>query len=525
MASLINLLTNGYFPRELPPPFKTVTFANYAIRAAAGWAPGARTAWTKCVSHNLARAGGLRRPLKIPNPVSFVPLADVIANNWRAIYSHTWKVRLSASRPLLKPSSGRAVVARYLLRELPRLRTLRRRGCRYLIRADIGQFYSSIYTHAVPWALHTKAACKANLRLPRAHRAALFGDELDLALRNMNEGQSVGIPIGPDTSLVIAEILLAAIDDALISQHSNLIRGFRHVDDYELSFVNLSQAEKVLTSLQGLLAEYELFLNPRKTELCELPAPLEDNWSIDIRTFEIRDTSATAQRNDITALFSKALETALKRPSDSVLRYAVGRVSDLNVRPGAWRTFQNCLLTAATADPSTLAAVLGTLYQVGAKGGHVVARFPLAEVFEKLISVHAPRGQGSEVAWALWGALAWNVSLSDEAARLVGEMEDDVVALLSLHAQAEFLFPPASLNTAKWTNLVNQPDVLSGEHWLLAYEADRQGWLPTPVIAGDPIFTAMSAAGVSFYDVSEAAPQFPAGGRGIPGGNLPHYYA
>jgi len=341
----------------------------------------------------------------------------------------------------------------------------------------------------------------------------------------MNEGQSVGIPIGPDTSLVIAEILLAAIDDALISQYSNLIRGFRHVDDYELSFVNLSQAERVLTTLQGLLAEYELFLNPRKTELCELPVPLEDNWSIDIRTFEIRDTSATAQRNDITALFSKALEIALQRPNDSVLRYAVGRVSDINVRPGAWRTFQNCLLTAATADPSTLAAVLGTLYQVGAKGGHVVARFPLAEVFEKLISVHAPRGQGSEVAWALWGALAWNVSLSDEAARLVSEMEDDVVALLSLHAHAEFLFPPASLNTAKWTNLVNQPDVLRGEHWLLAYEADRQGWLPTPVIAADPIFAAMTVAGVSFYDVTEAVPQFPAGGRGIPGGNLPHYYA
>jgi len=36
-----------------------------------------------------------------------------------------------------------------------------------------------------------------------------------------------------------------------------------------------------------------------------------------------------------------------------------------------------------------------------------------------MIRVHAPRGQGSEVAWALWGALAWAVPLSDEAAKLV----------------------------------------------------------------------------------------------------------
>jgi hypothetical protein len=481
--------------------------------------------WTKCVSYNLARAGGLRRPISIPNPVSFVVLAELIANNWRAIRNHTWRVRLSASRPHIKPSTGRAIIARYLFGELPRLRTLRRRGCRYLFRSDIGQFYPSIYTHAVPWALHTKATCKANLRLPPPARARLFGDDLDRALRNMNDGQTVGIAIGPDTSLVIAEILLTAIDETLITQHPGLIRGFRHVDDYELSFVKLSEAETVRTALQGLLAEYELFLNPRKTELCELPTPLEDNWSIDLRTFTIRNSSSVAQRTDLIGLFSRALEIAAARPLDSVLRYAVARVSNINVLPGAWRTFQNCVLGAASADPSTLPSVLGTLYEVARKGGHTVARFPLQEVFESLISSHAPRSQGSEVAWALWGALAWNVALSADTARSVSEMEDDVVALLSLHAEIEGLFPPGSLNSAKWTNLITQPDVLSGDHWLLAYEANQHGWLASPAVAADPIYAAMSAAGVSFYDRGEASPQFPAGGKGIPGGKLQPYYA
>jgi hypothetical protein len=150
--------------------------------------------------------------------------------------------------------------------------------------------------------------------------------------------------------------------------------------------------------------------------------------------------------------------------------------------------------------------------------------FPLAEVFESLISTHAPRGQGSEVAWALWGALAWNVALSGDAATLVSEMEDDVVALLSLHADAEGLFPPGALDTTKWANLVTQPEVLRSEHWLLAYEANQQRWLETPAVAADRIFSAMSAADVSFYDLGEASPQFPSGGRGIPGGKLaPHY--
>ena len=526
MTTLINLLTNGYFPRELPPPFKTDSFAAYAIGAAGAWDVNARNTWTKCVSHNLARPGGLRRPLKIPNAVSFFNLAELIANNWAIIRNHTWKVRLSASRPHIKPSTGRAIIARYGLRELPRLRSLRRRGCRYLFRADIGQFYPSIYTHALPWALHTKATCKAALRLPPHRRPVLFGDELDKALRGMNDGQTVGIPIGPDTSLVIAEILLTAIDDLLISQYPDLIRGFRHVDDYELSFVKLSEAETIRTALQGLLADFELFLNPLKTELIELPTPLEENWSIDIKNFRIRETHPVSERNDVISLFSKALEIASAHPQESVLRYAVARVSNLNVVPGAWRTFQNCVLGAASADPSTLPAALGTMYQVGAKGGHSVARAPLAEVFENLISVHAPRGQGSEVAWALWGALAWNVSLSDATAGLVSEMEDNVVALLALHANAEYLFPPGSLNTGKWAGLLGQPDVLQSEHWLLAYEANQQGWLAAPAVAVDPIFSALSAAGVSFYDLTEAKrPQFPLGGRGIPGGKLQPYYA
>jgi hypothetical protein len=87
------------------------------------------------------------------------------------------------------------------------------------------------------------------------------------------------------------------------------------------------------------------------------------------------------------------------------------------------------------------------------------------------------------------------------------------------------LFTPGALNKTKWTNLVNQPDVLHSEHWLLAYEANQKGWLVTPAVPADPIFSAMAAANVSFYDLAEAKPQFPLGARGIPGGRLPNYYA
>lgn len=406
---------------------------------------------------------------------------------------------------------------------MPRLRAFHRRGASYIVKADISQFYPSIYTHSLCWAIHTKATCKANLR-KRKGVPPLWGNDLDKALSNMNWGQTVGIPIGPDTSLVVAEILLATIDQGMANSGISF-RGFRTVDDYEFTCSKLSDAENVLTELQGLLSDYELLLNPLKTQLKELPEAFEDNWSIKLRTYEIRPGGPKAQRRDIVDLFSRAMEFASAFPHDYVLKYTLGRVRYESVLDAAWPAFQNCVISAASAEPSALAAALGTLHEVSARGGHQVMRSVLAELFENLISKHAPRAQASEVAWALWGALAWNVNLSNDVAAAVQNMEDDVVALLALHADAQGLFAAGALDKTFWSNLVDSPKVLKSEHWLLAYEANQQGWLNAPQVAKDKIFLHMSQQGVNFYDKAEATPQFPLGGRRIPGGELGDDYA
>lgn len=521
MATLRALLEKGYFPRELPPPFNTSHFAAFGAGFGGHWP----TSWTRCSTHNLARAGGLRRPLKIPNPVSYFALASVVAAEWIQLVQHTWKNRVSASRPYIMKAGIRAVVPRYRYGELPRLRALRRRGNRYVLRTDISQFYPTLYTHAIPWALHTKAVCKAALLSPGKGKH-LLGNKLDAALRQMNDGQTHGIPIGPDTSLVVAEVILAAVDEVLLQHGHRPIRGFRYVDDYELSFTTLREAEQALTDLQGAIAQYELVLNPRKTRIEELPKFLDDGWAIELKRFNIRDRgNPVPQRNDIVALFSRAFEIASERVEDSVLRYAVARVETLDVHPNGWHAFQNCVLGAAGAEASTLPVALGTLHQVSVLGGHTVAKSPLAELFENIIERHGPRGEGSEVAWALWGALAWGIGLSAAAGQSVSAMDDDIVALLALDADARGLFPAGSLDKQQWANVVAQSDVLQSEHWLLAYEANRQKWLTSLAIAGDPVFSAMENSSVSFYDRNQNSPQFPAGARGIPGGGLSDFYA
>jgi len=353
----------------------------------------------------------------------------------------------------------------------------------------------------------------------------LLGNKIDRALRLLNDGQTIGIPIGPDTSLLAAEMLLAAIDQALLAKFPRFT-GFRYVDDYELSFPTLSDAEAALAELQGMLYAYELSLNPRKTRIVELPQSISDSWAVELARFVIREKpNPVGQRNDILSLFSRAYELAVENPEDPILRYSIARVQNVDMAIDGWRSFQNCVLGAGAADASALHVALGTLYQVSAKGGHAIAKSPLAEVFEKVVANHAPKGHGSEVAWALWGALAWKVPLTAATASLVSNMDDDIVALLALDADASLLFPNGALNKQNWTAIANLPDVLKSEHWLLAYEGHCKGWLNCPSVAAHAEFSGMHNAGVSFYDRAQNIPQFPPGARSLSGGDLANNYA
>jgi hypothetical protein len=151
-------LHKGLFPRELPPTFSTLSLAN-AVQAFRQLPPAfIRPPTARLGSHNIARPGGLRRRLGMPNPVLHMGLCNEVASSW----------------------------------------------------AEIARFYPSIYTHSIPWALHGKATAKATMG-----HSALLGDRLDRLMRKGQDNQAVGIPIGPDTSLVVAEILLSVIDQGL----------------------------------------------------------------------------------------------------------------------------------------------------------------------------------------------------------------------------------------------------------------------------------------------------------------------
>lgn len=514
MTTVLDLIGRGYFPRELPPPFTTLPLASFVASAGVPSAPTGQR-WTKCVSHNLARAGGLRRPLKIPNPRSYIALAEAVVQHWALIAGHLRSAKLSASRPRVTKTLGRALVPRLALPELPKLRARRWRGARYLLRTDIAQFYPSLYTHSIPWALHGKAFAKANLnRTP--------GDAIDREARFAQDGQTVGIPIGPDSSLLIAEIVLTAVDVGL-TKACGPLRGYRYVDDYELAFRTLAEAEAALTQIQGQLSQFELGVNPRKTHIVETPCAIEADWVVDLLRFQIRTHTPRTLVNDTLAFFSHAFQHAAIHRDHGVLAYALRRAAGLQFPSDGWRTFEGLILNAISAEPATFAIGLALLSQARTRG-HKISLLALGDVIEAVIARHAPLNHGSEVAFAVWAAIQFGVRLSAAAATSVEAMEDDVVALLALHAEALGRFSGAPPSHARWASLIAQG--LDEEHWLLGYEANAKSWIPSPHVASHPFFATLHASGVQFYDTAAASVPMTFSGAAapIPGGTLPFGY-
>jgi hypothetical protein len=349
------------------------------------------------------------------------------------------------------------------------------------------------------------------------HDAALSGNQLDSAARNQQWGQTVGIPIGPDASFILAELVLTGADRELRHRVPTLI-GFRHFDDYELAFRDRAAAEFALVALQSTLAEFELSLNHRKTEILELPRPLEDGWASEVAAFSIRP-SGRAQLRDLIALFSRVAELKDQYPGEPIVRYLIRRLRAEPISVLAWPTLQNLILTVVTAEPSALRVARATLSQQATVGRHRIALTGLSEVIESIILRHAPLAHGSEVAWCLWAALAFQVQLSASVAAAVAGMEDDIVALLALDADSRNQFPAGTLDRNGWVALV-AGDSAHDEHWLLAYEAHHRGWLTAPVMATDPHFLAIRGVAVTFYDPTRAASGFSPALLGAPEGAI-----
>jgi len=334
------------------------------------------------------------------------------------------------------------------------------------LKADIEKCYQRVYTHSIAWAINGKRKAK-NIR-----DSSLLGNRIDRKVCLLQDGQTNGIPIGPDTSLVLAEIVLGKIDQRLRTRLP-VMKGFRYIDDYELHFDRLYEAEESLSILQQEVNKYGFQLNEEKTEIKELPFEITTPWVRPLREFSIR-----SKRNlkDTIDFFSLAFRMTNDFPRQSVLRYAIAKAGSERYSSSKFDTYQNLLLQCISAEAGTAMYALSELLFYYKKG-YSIQKEKIGEIVENIISQNALYGHASEVAWAIWMAINLDIDISKESVELAKQVEDSIIPIVLLHARDKGL-TPSSFKGDTWSNIM-EPSELYGPHWMLAYEANVKGWLPS----------------------------------------------
>lgn len=498
------LLGRGYFPKELPPPFQTELFAAKAASLRLKWAE-LHAAMPKkdrdnhpVPSHpvlfDMARKGHARRTLAIPNPVSQFYLTEELSSHWDAISQLINSSSLSITRCDISPE-GRAI-SLPALSGLADKRVILHAPLGAILQTDVLSFYHAIYTHAIPWALHGKSAAKANrsIRDPK-----MFGNRIDFLLRSCQDGQTIGVPVGPDTSRIISEMLLCAVEAKMPQKALKLItEGFRYIDDFFLCFDSLADAEAVLAALREACLQFDLQLNAAKTQTMSALAFNEASWPSDISAIQIAPIGKM-QRRSLLRFFSAVVRLSKDLPDESIATYAVRMTTKTMIEKDNWDLYEAFLLRMARENGNCIDSVVKILCTYAAIGypfSRSVVRF-----VERIIVDHAPYNHHFEVAWALWLAHSLNLKLSREASGLVARMENDVCAILTLHLRSRRLLSGRG-KALEWVGPDTEVDV-RGSHWLLIYEAGtRPGWKvegAAAAVARNHFFSAMVSAGVSFY--------------------------
>ncbi len=209
------------------------------------------------------------------NPVLYVNLVNLITeeSHWQQIKKRFAELSQKADRirPLGLPLASqehrvrdRGAEIKNWIEEVEQETLRLALKYQYLYHTDIAKFYPSIYTHTIAWALHGREEAK------NKRRKKILGNLIDKSIRDMQEGQSNGIPIGSALMNLIAEIILRWADSLVQEEaRNNGVSDFlilRYRDDYRI-FVNREQdGDKLLKVISEVLQKLGLYLNERKTD-------------------------------------------------------------------------------------------------------------------------------------------------------------------------------------------------------------------------------------------------------------------
>lgn len=461
------LVTKGLFPENLPPIFTTQQI----------WLPlSGKTSMTKdtvgeLCSYNSSKRGGQRRIFSLPHPFFLKEQAIFFQQHWTDIEALFEYSPGSASKPIIASDNARHIhITPHS--ELPKIRLKALSRYKFCLITDVSRFYYSIYTHTIPWAINGKAAAKKDFTL---HSTIVFGNQLDFIVRQAQSRQTIGIPVGPDSSKIISELIMSAVDKNFIERcGKNYPAYVRHVDDYWIGGHTHEDCERHLNNLRASLKEFELDINENKTKIISTKHIFGDSWPSEFENMLEGSMESSRRQNsqDVLAVLGKIVDRATHDNDEGIIRHVIRVIDRQKKWTANWEILEHFLAQCAVQFPHSLDYVARVVAWRNRIGKPIDTGL-WTEIARVATIQHSNVGRDSEVCWAMWLLKELNSKLRKSTTNTVIENSGGLVLAFLAHFAAHKMANDSQLTEKLRDRVEGEP--YGGCFWPLTLELTHLG--------------------------------------------------
>jgi hypothetical protein len=318
------LVSCGLIAEKIPSFLKSDDFLEYTKTIQV---PISSVKGKDYVRYSSMRNINIPRQMAIPEPFAYANLCKCLSENWERLKVYfkfrTRNQNFKVSRIHLRKMENTFALFEMNYKNFSKDKSPEQDiiiKSKYIVNADISNFFPSIYSHSITWALKGKIFAKKN------KDQTLWFNQLDFYIRNQKYGETNGVLIGPHASNLISEIIMARVDYELVNKGYKYIR---HIDDYTCYVETYEKGEKFLVDLSEELRKYELKLNDKKSEIIPLPQASVKNWVNKLNNYIFLNSyenngEKTLRLKELKAFLDFVIELVLKEKNDtSILNYAI----------------------------------------------------------------------------------------------------------------------------------------------------------------------------------------------------------
>lgn len=500
------LMQTAYLPVEVPPAISARNFAEYCCYSYGSLKceyVNLSKSNTQYETYSAPRTKNGRRVLSLVNPVAQIAMS-------LAITDHRAEIRKLLGNSLGSHYSTNTDSVTYRAFKGLEFRRFEQ-SCLaimsaypFILRADISRFFYTAYSHSIPWSVLGKEKAKYLYFNNKSQFNKQWSNKLDHCIQAAQSRETFGLPVGPDTSRVLAEMLMTRVEmDLGFSKAAMEGRYARLIDDFFVGCSSEEEARSILNDLRRTLWQYNLQLNEEKTSIsASSRVSLHPLWRASIELIRISSANAERQRQDIHRLLEVTVSLCQQYHNDAPASWACVKLRQVTCSPDNIVFYLETLFRLARDFPVCVRLVCEYLFNhrnfLTQEG-----MYPLVEKWILSIAArHYRQGEELELSWALMICCAYKIKVGENILSDFERMPRSVPFLLFGVLRKRNLL---EFSLSKWNfKSVLKKSGIYGEHWLALYEFVVQGWTKDKqlisLVKNDKVFSSMLARKVTFLN-------------------------